>query len=419
MTLPPDQLRRPVLVAGYGLASTLGPDLESAIRYLATLGLPAPQSRELVPGESWPHFPLAAPANADSWYPRAKQLIEQVVAECGGAGERSAPLFVASSSINIGAVELGESAGGDCLAFSERVAGWLDWAGPVFWINTACTSAINALASAQRLIESGAAESALVLGLEIDNRYSAAGFAGMQLLSPDAPQPLAAGRKGLVLGEAVAAVWLQAGDESESCDAEHRADELAENPGATVRIPVGRPTGGAFSRPSGIPDGRKKNQSTPLRWRLRGGANVVDGRDPAGASEAAVKAMAQQALLSAGLEARQIDLVKLQAAGSPHNDGAEIAGLREVFGELPALLSLKPLLGHTLGAAGAAELVLLLACLEAGTWPPQRNDDPDPALAARLAEVAPARVRYLLAVILGFGGGHAALVLEDTWAGRA
>lgn len=412
MSLPADQLRRPVLVAGYGLASTLGADLKSAIRHLATHGLPAPQSRELVPGESWPHFPLAAPTETGSWYQRARALIESVVAQSGGAGDRNAPLFVASSSINIGAVELGEGAGGDCMEFSERVASWLDWSGPVFWINTACTSAINALTSAQRQIEAGAAESALVLGLEIDNRYSAAGFAGMQLLSPDSPQPLAAGRKGLVLGEAVAAIRLCAGDESVGCEAEHRAKELAE-------IPPGHPTGGHFSCPTGIPFGHKKNQPTPLRWRLRGGANVVDGRDPAGASEAAVTAMAEQALLSAGIEARQIDLIKLQAAGSPHNDGAEIAGLRQVFGELPAMISLKPLLGHTLGAAGAAELALLLACLEAATWPPQRYDDPDPALAARLAEVSPASVRYLMAVILGFGGGHSALVLEDTWAERA
>lgn len=381
-----DQGRRPVLVAGYGLASTLGLDLESAIRHLATPS--APQIRELVPGESWPHFPLSTPADAGSWYQRARTLIESVVAQCGGAGDRSAPLFIASSSINIGAVELGEGAGGDCLAFSERLASWLDWQGPVFWINTACTSAINALSSAQRLIEAGAAESALVLGLEIDNRFSAAGFAGMQLLSPDAPQPLAAGRKGLVLGDAVAAIWLRAGDSEEGC-------------------------------PTGIPFGHKKNQQTPLRWRLLGGANVVDGHDPAGASVAAVSVMAKQALLSAGLEAREIDLIKLQAAGSPHNDGAEIAGLRQVFGELPALVSLKPLLGHTLGAAGAAELALLLACREAGAWPPQCNDDPDPALAARLAEASPNSVRYLLVVILGFGGGHAALVLEDTWAERA
>ncbi|HET6720282.1 MAG TPA: beta-ketoacyl synthase N-terminal-like domain-containing protein [Rhodocyclaceae bacterium] len=404
MSLPADQARRPVLVAGYGLASTLGADLESAIRHLVTRGIPAPQSRDLVPGESWPHFPLTAPIDAGSWYERARPLIEQVVAQCGGGGDRSAPLFVASSSINIGAVELGEGAGGDCLAFSERLAGWLDWSGPVFWINTACTSAINALASAQRLIEAGAAESALVLGLEIDNRYSAAGFAGMQLLSPDAPQPLAAGRKGLVLGEAVAAIWLRSGIGEE---------------GRPTGVPFSCPTGIPYGHPTGVPFSCKKNQPTPLRWRLRGGANVVDGRDPAGASEAAVKAMAEQALRSAGIDAHQIDLIKLQAAGSPHNDGAEIAGLRQVFAELPALVSLKPLLGHTLGAAGAAELALLLACLEAGTWPPQRNDDPDPTLATRLAEIQPASVRYLLAVILGFGGGHAALVLEDTWAERA
>jgi 3-oxoacyl-[acyl-carrier-protein] synthase-1 len=376
---------------------------------LLVAGSPAPQIRELVPGESWPHFAIAPSTDAGNWYERARALIEQVIAESGEPGERTAPLFIASSSINIGALENDEAAGGDCMAFGERVATWLEWQGPVFWINTACTSAINALASAQAMIEAGAADSALVLGLEIDNRFSAAGFAGMQLLSPDAPQPLAATRNGLVLGEAVAVIRLCAGDDHEACRTGTLADEHTE-------IPFACPAGVPFGRPTGVPFGRNKNPPTPLRWRLRGGANVVDGRDPAGASVAAVKAMAEQALLSAGLAAREIDLIKLQAAGSPHNDGAEIAGLRQVFGDLPALVSLKPLLGHTLGAAGAAELALLLACLEAGKWPPQRNHDPDPALAARLAETSPPSVRYLLAVILGFGGGHAALVLEDSWA---
>jgi 3-oxoacyl-[acyl-carrier-protein] synthase-1 len=396
---------------------------------LLVAGSPAPQIRELVPGESWPHFAIAPSTDAGNWYERARALIEQVIAESGEPGERTAPLFIASSSINIGALENDEAAGGDCMAFGERVATWLEWQGPVFWINTACTSAINALASAQAMIEAGAADSALVLGLEIDNRFSAAGFAGMQLLSPDAPQPLAATRNGLVLGEAVAVIRLCAGDdELRSAKPDDELTDLAVaglngSPGGHERsaacptgVPFGRPTGVPFGRPTGVPFGRNKNPPTPLRWRLRGGANVVDGRDPAGASVAAVKAMAEQALLSAGLAAREIDLIKLQAAGSPHNDGAEIAGLRQVFGDLPALVSLKPLLGHTLGAAGAAELALLLACLEAGKWPPQRNHDPDPALAARLAETSPPSVRYLLAVILGFGGGHAALVLEDSWA---
>ncbi|MBL8451405.1 MAG: hypothetical protein JNK97_01555, partial [Zoogloea sp.] len=101
-------------------------------------------------------------------------------------------------------------------------------------------------------------------------------------------------------------------------------------------------------------------------------------------------------------------------AGSPHNDAEEIAGLKAVFARLPALNTLKASIGHTLGASGAAELALLTACIDAGRWPDLPACLPDPALAVALAPECPPRLRFILAQILGFGGGHAALVLEDT-----
>ena len=62
----------------------------------------------------------------------------------------------------------------------------------------------------------------------------------------------------------------------------------------------------------------------------------------------------------------------------------------------------------------AAELALLTACIDAGLWPDLPACLPDPALAVALAPECPPRLRFILAQILGFGGGHAALVLEDT-----
>jgi 3-oxoacyl-[acyl-carrier-protein] synthase-1 len=65
-----------------------------------------------------------------------------------------------------------------------------------------------------------------------------------------------------------------------------------------------------------------------------------------------------------------IDLIKVQAAGSPVNDAIEVEALKQVFAPLPPLVSLKSAIGHTLGAAGAAELALLVGCIESGAWPP-------------------------------------------------
>ena len=147
------------------------------------------------------------------------------------------------------------------------------------------------------------------------------------------------------------------------------------------------------------------------------GSPDVDASDPAGAVSSAVATMCRQALARSGLKAGDIDLVKLQAAGSPHNDATELAGLRLAFERLPALVSLKGWIGHTLGAAGAAEIALLLACIEADVWPAP-NYPLDRTLEAGLADSAPPRLRHLLASILGFGGGHAAVVLGDTGASR-
>lgn len=344
---------------GRGLVSALGLDLPRGLACLAAGGV-SPTPARIAPEMCCPAF--AIPDLDPDWHARARRLVRAATAECGPV-DRTSPLLLASSSLNVGGVEQGAPFLPDCQRFAENVAEWLEWRGPVIWVSTACTSSFVALLSAHRLIGAGEADSALVLGLELANRFSSAGFGALQLLDPVAPRPLAADRAGLVLGEAVAALYL----------------------------------------------GRAS-----ARWRLRGGANLIDGGNPAGACRHAVERMARVALADSGIGAAEVDLIKLQAAGSPHNDAEEIAGLKAVFPQLPALSTLKTWIGHTLGAAGAAELALLTASLDDGLWPAPPDLIPDPALAVALAPHCPPRLRFILAQILGFGGGHAALVLEDT-----
>jgi 3-oxoacyl-[acyl-carrier-protein] synthase I len=349
-----------VFLAGRGLASALGDDLPKALRAVA--GAPvAPGRFEIAPGHSVPYFGM--PTRAETWATRARRLVTAAAAESGALAARDGVLLVASTSFDMGWRETSEDAfEHDIARFAEQVGTWLGWRGTIFTVCTACTSAVNAMLNAAALIGAGDADDALVLGIDLANRLTVGGFGSMQLLSGSGPRPLGAGRDGLVLGEAVAALHLS---------------------------------------------------RRPARWRLRGGANVVDSTDPAGAVAGAVAEMARQALAHSGVAPNEIDLIKLQAAGSPNNDATELAGLRQTFGVLPPVLSLKALLGHTLGAAGAAEIALLTACLEADHWP-QPAHALDPLLEAPWASAAPPRLHHVLACILGFGGGHAAVVLEDT-----
>ncbi|MEC5386237.1 beta-ketoacyl synthase N-terminal-like domain-containing protein [Uliginosibacterium sp. H3] len=352
-----------VHIAGRGLACALGSDLAESVAGLASGGYPA-RLTETAQG-AIPCFTMEPPAPDTSagWNARAREILCRVVREAGGDTIRHAPLFIASSSLNMGAIERGQPFRMDMQSAAEEIARWLEWQGPVHWISTACTSSLNALITAGRMMRSGYCDDALVLGVELANNFTLQGFAAMQLLSASAAQPLGATRDGLVLGEAVAAIRL-----------------------STAR----------------------------QRWALLGGASVVSDKDATGASQEAVVSCWQQALHASGLGTDgSVDVLKLQAAGSPGNDAIELAAVDATFVCPPALTSLKAYIGHTLGASGAAEIALLTASLEAGVWPAVRHAQ-DAALAHGLSKAAPASVARLLASIVGFGGSHASVVLQDS-----
>lgn len=351
----------PVYLSGCALASVLGLNLAQALDTLRQAAPVAPAHYAL-PGKGNGATPYCTiPYQAADWNERACSLIRRVASAAQAERATRGALFIASSAGDTDAAVQGLRRM-DFHGFANRIAGWLNWQGPVYLVSTACTSSINALRGAAELLRAGAVTDALVLGLELDNHLTVPGFAGLQLLTPSTSKPFAKNRDGLMLGEAVAALRLS-------------THEVAP-------------------------------------WQLLGGANVVDGTHATGASAAAVAQMCCRALAASGLASSQIDLIKVQAAGSASNDAAEAAGLRQAFVDLPALVSMKPLIGHCMGAAGAAEIALLLACLEHGLWP-RYADEADPALGVRLAEHAPQPVRRLLAAILGFGGSHAAVVLEQ------
>jgi 3-oxoacyl-[acyl-carrier-protein] synthase-1 len=123
--------------------------------------------------------------------------------------------------------------------------------------------------------------------------------------------------------------------------------------------------------------------------------------------------MLEQTLQQAQWEPAQIDLIKVQASGSVTNDAVEAHALNDFFTPtlLPALVSLKPHIGHTLGASGAAEIALLLSMLTQRQWPTCLEGE-DAELKVSLAAQPPQRIKNLLACILGFGGSHACVAIE-------
>lgn len=355
-----------------------------------------------------PYFrlPLSIPApGASPWQARAQAAVTQcarALAEQGAA--RGLPVFVASSSFQAGRLEerflpgaaspdpslAGTAAPNDVSelaltpldfgAYATELAQSFQGQDSPWCFSTACTSAYAALQAACMLMQSGAMDQALIVATELDNQLSASGFHGLGLLSSTRPQPFAATRDGLVLGEAVAALTLD------------------------VEPPA----------------------STTACWHIMAceigqDAHSLTGINPDGSVVAEV---ITRALRNAGLRTHDIDLIKLHAAGAGSTDEAEARALLQVFGHdlstMPPLLTLKPYIGHTLGASGLAELGLLLDCMTLGRIPglpaSAAQDMPDPHIPLRLGPARnwhphPKDPTHLLLLGIGFGGSIGALVL--------
>ena len=350
-------------VRATALASALGLELDAAVGGL----LEEPSAPQRVMG--WPY--RAIPLEEDDWQRRAQGVARAVAADlrrrAGLPAERWAglPCLVGSSSFSIGAAEGDDAAVPERpSAFSRTLAQCFGAGGPVIAMSTSCTSGLSALHAALDLVEEGAFSDVLVLGVELSNRLTLAGFAGLELLSPSRARPCDRERDGLVLGEALGAVLVS---------------------------------------------------SMRAEWRVAALATGVDGASvtgPAPGGEAMAATM-RSAMDEARWRPGDVDLIKLQAAGSPLSDLAEARAVRELFTPLPSLASLKGALGHTLGASGPAELALLLGALARGRVPPTwgyENHDEEIGLAP--SGGAGGGVRRVLFNLSGFGGSVMTLALE-------
>jgi 3-oxoacyl-[acyl-carrier-protein] synthase-1 len=141
--------------------------------------------------------------------------------------------------------------------------------------------------------------------------------------------------------------------------------------------------------------------------------------DPSGAgAESAMRG----ALADAGASADAIAYLNLHGTGTPLNDAMECLAVERVFGRALPVSSTKPLVGHTLGAAGAIEaafcwLVLDRAANGALSLPPHWWDgERDPALPAlhlvqKGQTAAVPRAARVMTNSFGFGGNNCTLVL--------
>ncbi|MEV8532476.1 beta-ketoacyl-[acyl-carrier-protein] synthase family protein [Streptomyces sp. NPDC051211] len=256
--------------------------------------------------------------------------------------------------------------------------------GPVQTVSTGCTSGLDAIGYACHSIEEGLMDVCIAGASDSPiSPITVACFDAIKATSANnddpahASRPFDARRDGFVLGEGSAVLVLE--------ELEH-----ARARGATVLCEIGG-------------------------YATFGNAHHMTGLTTEGIEMARAISVA---LDHARLDPTEVDYVNAHGSGTKQNDRHETAAVKRVLGEHAyntPMSSIKSMVGHSLGAIGAIELVACVLALLHQVVPPTANyENPDAECdldyVPRTARER--KLRTVLSVGSGFGGFQSAVVMS-------
>ena len=253
--------------------------------------------------------------------------------------------------------------------------------GPNFAPVSACATGAHAIGAAADLLRLGRADVMLAGGVEatmtafVLSGYMAMGALSQQNEAPTrASRPFDQGRDGFVIGEGAAVLVLE-----RLSDARARgARPIAEIAG----------------------------------FGMTADGHGIAAPDPSGTW--AARAM-QAAMRDAELSPEDIGYINAHGTSTPANDRTEAKAIRSIFRVPPPVSSIKSMIGHTLGAAGAIEAAATALMLAEGRIAPTINHDtPDPECDLDVVpnNAREGRMQAALSNSFGFGGQNGVLAFR-------
>ena len=256
--------------------------------------------------------------------------------------------------------------------------------GPALSSVAACASGLYSYVEAQHLIDSGLCDVVLAGGTEAAlHPLPIAGLANMKALSrrndePErASRPFDKDRDGFVFGEGAVVLVIES-------------------------------------------EARAKARNAKIYAELMGGGLSCDAfhitaplEDGSGAAQAMT-----EALRAAGLQPNDIDYIAAHGTGTPLNDVSETVAIKVAFGDHARSVSIsspKSMVGHLLGAAGAAGALAAVMACHTDTIPPTVNlETPDPQcdLDYTPLKAKSRTVRAAAANGFGFGGQNGCVIFR-------
>ncbi len=261
---------------------------------------------------------------------------------------------------------------------TSRIAERFGFSGPQGTITTACSSSATSIGYGADLIKMGRVKAVLCGGSEALSELTFGGFNSLKAMDVSHCKPFDKRRAGMSLGEGAAILVLE-------------EEEEALKRGARI-----------YAEFSG--------------YGIGGEAYHITAPEPGGNIQAWVM---EQALKEGGLLKDQVDYINAHGTGTPLNDKVESLAIKKIFQEKAFAIpvsSIKSMVGHCLGSAGAIEAVASILSIMYHFVPPtvhhQQGDeecnlDYVPQISRDL------EVRVVLSNSFAFGGNCTSLAFRQ------
>lgn len=245
------------------------------------------------------------------------------------------------------------------------------------FISTACTSSTIALGIAKQGIESDETDIAIVCGVDVVSEFILAGFCSLRAISKNGCKPFDMNRDGLTLGEGAGCVVLESRSHAEKRGCARAYGSLA-----------------GFGASS----------------------DAVHLTAPDRVASGAVSSL-RKALKEAAVVPEQVDYINAHGTGTRYNDQMECVAIKKVFGDHAAKIhvnSIKSAIGHTSGACGVIEAVLLCLSMRHDFIPGTCNlKAPMPGFSFLFVkEGMPFSANVAVSMNSAFGGNNACIVVK-------
>ena len=272
-----------------------------------------------------------------------------------------------------------------CNIASGTVAIELGLLGPNFGVVSACASGAHAIGEAYNLLKLGEADVMLAGGSEAAIQALAfSGFCSMKAMSThfnDCPEkasrPFDVQRDGFIMGEGSGVLVLETLEHAQKRCAKIYC-ELCGYSATCDAFHITRP-------------------------------------EPSGRS---MSACYRNVLRNSNTKPSEVDYINAHGTSTHYNDLLETTSIKEVFGEHAYKMnisSIKSMVGHLLGAAGAVEAISTIKTIQTGIIPPTINyENPDPECDLNYTPNTPVKrdVKVAITDNLGFGGQNGALLFK-------